>query len=154
MNIAIKQLPQFCAIKYTDTNIVRLGTIQNNFRNQIKIFAGYDEVKLYKLLKGFNFFLKILLAAKAALSIDAGICATFNFGHSVNNYNEMVRMVDAGNLAQAQKNQQNITEFCARLRSSGNLIHSIKVELDKELAANRIQFGKPRLPVYFDSKEN
>lgn len=66
----------------------------------------------------------------------------------------MLKMVNAGNLEQARKHQQNITEFCTRLRSNGNLIHSIKEELDKELAGNRIHFGRPRLPVYFDSKEN
>lgn len=43
---ALKCLPQFSAIKFTDTNIVRMAKMQRKFGKFIKIFAGYDEVNV------------------------------------------------------------------------------------------------------------
>lgn len=132
---ALKNVPQFCAIKYTDVDIVNLGQIQRKFGNQIKIFTGYDEA---------------LLAAKSSFNINAGICATFSSAVCTKAYLEMLQNVDQGNIQQARKNQDEIAEVCGKLQASGNFFASLKEMLNRDLASKSINLGSARIPVLID----
>lgn len=134
---AMECLPQFSAIKFTDTNIVRMGKIQRKFGDKIKIFAGYDET---------------LLAARITLNIDAGICATFSLENCVQYYLSILDSVDKGDLIRAQQNQQMLAKTCEQLQMDGNFFHSLKQRLNGELSSKGLQFGSARSPVWIQLK--
>ena len=46
VSAAIDQVPNFVGLKFTSKNMAELAHVQRKFGNEIKVFAGYEEVSL------------------------------------------------------------------------------------------------------------
>ncbi|UXI17550.1 hypothetical protein NH340_JMT03493 [Sarcoptes scabiei] len=132
---ALKEIPQFCAIKFTDSNLLRMNFIQKNFGKQLKVFTGYDEM---------------LLAAKTSLNIDAAICATFNLEENCRSYLQMLDLIDRNSLLEARECQNKISKVCERLREGENFFQNLKTYLQRNLHSRGIQVGNVRSPISID----
>lgn len=128
---ALHSIPQLCALKFTDSNLIRFASIQTKFGDRINFFAGFDET----------------LLTVRALGGRTAICATFSFADSVAHYRALVEAFDGHDLKKAQHHQSAIADICAKLREGGNFFASLKRELNKAVAGEGLFFGTPRSPI-------
>lgn len=132
---ALENVPQFVALKFTDNNLIRFGSVQTKFGDKINFFAGFDET----------------LLTTRALGGKTTICASFSFREPVAHYLALVEALAGGNLAQAQEHQLAIAQFCAHLRRDGNFFATLKKDLNEAVAGEEgLHFGTPRSPIWIE----
>ena len=118
---ALSHVPSFTGLKYTNKDIVQLTNIQRDFGSKVKIFVGYEES----------------VASAAAIGIDSGICAQFNFKESVDSFNRIVDNIgkDMGKVHDAQRQMH---ELASELKS-GCFIANVKAKLSKQLDVGTVR---------------
>jgi len=131
----LRQIPQFAAMKFTDDNVVRFSILQKNFKNNFKIFCGFDEV---------------LLTALTSVECNAAVCALFNFPKVVDSYKKIISSVEKLDLENARKEQNKIIDECLKQRTSGNFFLSIKTTFNSNVKSLNLNVGYPRPPISYN----
>lgn len=129
---ALKQVPQFCAMKFTDVNIVRYQSLIRNYRNQLKVFAGFEET---------------LAATLLTEESNCAIGALFSEVGMGKAYQNMLSAYEKGDLKTVREEQKKLTAAPNVHRSSPNgFFYSIKATFNQK---SGLDFGLPRAPVYY-----